>query len=143
MNRRAPQHAFSDGRPDLSPRQRDTLGAITRITTEQGCPPTHRQLAVALGLRSVHGVAEHLRAPERKGYIKRPVLERDGFRCVACGATPASAQLDVDHILALSLGGTTEEDNLQTLCADCNEGKRVALRESQARLRLLNGGRDA
>jgi 5-methylcytosine-specific restriction endonuclease McrA len=29
----------------------------------------------------------------------------------------------VDHIVAFSRGGKTREDNLRTLCADCNKGK--------------------
>lgn len=55
--------------------------------------------------------------------LRYAVLERDGFRCVACGATAAQAQLQVDHIKPVAAGGTNAMRNLQTLCQKCNIGK--------------------
>jgi hypothetical protein len=52
------------------------------------------------------------------------VLQRDGFRCVACGRSPANepgVKLQVDHIVPWSAGGATVMENLQTLCQACNE----------------------
>ena len=54
------------------------------------------------------------------------VLQRDNFKCCACGASPAkdpSVELHIDHIIPWSKGGETEFDNLQTLCSKCNLGK--------------------
>ena len=54
------------------------------------------------------------------------VLSRDGFKCCACGASPAkdpSVELHVDHIIPWSKGGETVIDNLQSLCSKCNLGK--------------------
>lgn len=51
------------------------------------------------------------------------ILQRDGFRCVYCGATPDRAQLVVDHVVPLSQGGVTAESNLVAACNDCNAGK--------------------
>jgi hypothetical protein len=53
----------------------------------------------------------------------REVLERDGHRCLACGAT---TRLHVDHIKPVSRGGRNDLDNLQTLCVTCNARKGVA-----------------
>lgn len=53
-------------------------------------------------------------------------LQRDNFKCCACGASPAkdpSVELHVDHIIPWSKGGETVIDNLQTLCSKCNLGK--------------------
>jgi hypothetical protein len=58
--------------------------------------------------------------------LRWKVLTRDRFRCVSCGRSPATdleCQLHVDHTVAASRGGKAEEDNLRTLCADCNLGK--------------------
>lgn len=58
--------------------------------------------------------------------IRFLTLRRDGFRCRACGRSPANeagVQLHVDHIVAWSEGGETELGNLQTLCEKCNGGK--------------------
>jgi 5-methylcytosine-specific restriction endonuclease McrA len=47
-------------------------------------------------------------------------------RCAQCGKTPAEdgVKLHVDHKIPQAWGGTNEPDNLQALCADCNEGKK-------------------
>ena len=55
------------------------------------------------------------------------VMLRDHFRCRLCGRSPAATpglELHIDHILAWSKGGETVDENLQTLCSDCNQGKR-------------------
>lgn len=54
------------------------------------------------------------------------VLKRDRFCCVACGRSPAMVAglvLEIDHDLAWAKGGETIEENLKTLCFDCNRGK--------------------
>lgn len=54
------------------------------------------------------------------------VLKRDGYRCRACGSGPEhGAVLHIDHRVAIAKGGLTEFNNLQTLCASCNYGKRT------------------
>jgi 5-methylcytosine-specific restriction endonuclease McrA len=63
------------------------------------------------------------------------VLQRDGFSCRACGRSPErdGIVLQVDHILPVDWGGKTELDNLQSLCEECNRGKKawVASHSSQ------------
>lgn len=51
------------------------------------------------------------------------IFERDGNRCRRCGRTSPETRLELDHIVPLSRGGTSSEDNLQTLCVDCNKLK--------------------
>ena len=46
--------------------------------------------------------------------LRAAVLARDGGKCLRCGAT---ADLHVDHIVPVSLGGRTVFENLQTLCS--------------------------
>jgi hypothetical protein len=53
------------------------------------------------------------------------VFKRDRYRCRMCGRS--GVELEVDHILAVAQGGTDRLDNLQTLCFDCNRGKRQSL----------------
>jgi 5-methylcytosine-specific restriction enzyme A len=52
------------------------------------------------------------------------VLKRDKFRCVKCGNTAGESTLEIDHIVPVASGGRTDKDNLQTLCFNCNRGKR-------------------
>ncbi|MBK1723109.1 homing endonuclease associated repeat-containing protein [Thiocystis violacea] len=58
--------------------------------------------------------------------LRWKVLQRDSFKCCACGASPAvtpGVELHVDHVIPWSKGGETVIDNLQTLCSVCNLGK--------------------
>lgn len=58
--------------------------------------------------------------------LRFQVLERDGFRCKACGANPRDDKqvvLHVDHITPIAKGGKTVLDNLQCLCSKCNLAK--------------------
>jgi len=56
--------------------------------------------------------------------LRYSILERDGFRCNACGMSASDgAILHVDHRIAVVNGGTNDLSNLQTLCSDCNLGK--------------------
>ena len=57
--------------------------------------------------------------------IRREVLDRDGWRCQACGKP---GRLEVDHILPLHLGGTNDLGNLQALCRGCHISKSSAER---------------
>jgi len=51
------------------------------------------------------------------------ILERDGFRCQACGAHSRDTLLHIDHIRPVSAGGLNEPTNLRTLCSECNMGR--------------------
>ena len=58
--------------------------------------------------------------------LRFKVMQRDNFRCCACGVSPAkdaSVELHIDHIIPWSKGGETEICNLQTLCSKCNWDK--------------------
>ena len=57
----------------------------------------------------------------KRPYIPREVIGlvymRDNGRCRECGATK---DLQLDHIIPFSKGGSSEPENLQLLCRDCN-----------------------
>jgi hypothetical protein len=68
--------------------------------------------------------------PEKMRYIplkvRLKVFQRDNFKCVFCGKSPAThpgSVLHVDHIKPFAKAGKTELNNLQTLCKECNWGK--------------------
>lgn len=56
--------------------------------------------------------------------LRLAVFERDGGRCVECDA---SFDLQYDHVIPVSMGGATTVQNLQLLCAPCNQRKGGAL----------------
>lgn len=51
------------------------------------------------------------------------IFERDNFTCQYCGAKAPNVQLEVDHIIPVSKGGSNNFDNLITACWECNRGK--------------------
>ncbi len=58
--------------------------------------------------------------------LRQKIKARDGFACKQCGASVAQEPnllLEIDHIIPVSRGGLTTEDNLQTLCWRCNRSK--------------------
>lgn len=73
--------------------------------------------------------------PRIPGSIRAAVLARDGRCCQLCGRpvvirsgrrrrvrTPEN-QLTLDHVVAVSRGGTTTVDNLRVACRACNMRK--------------------
>ena len=58
--------------------------------------------------------------------LRQHIKERDGYTCKHCGASVEQEPhllLEIDHIIPVSKGGLTTEDNLQTLCWRCNRSK--------------------
>lgn len=54
--------------------------------------------------------------------LRQKIRERDGNRCRRCGATGATARLEVHHIVPIAKGGhPTDPNNLVTLCHECHK----------------------
>lgn len=66
---------------------------------------------------------------QRKSLTERQryeVLARDSFRCKACGRGASDGvKLEVDHIIPVDWGGANEPSNWETLCEECNRGKKA------------------
>lgn len=56
-------------RPELTERQREVFDFIQDRIKAWGYPPTIREIGEHLGIRSTNGVADHLKALKRKGYL--------------------------------------------------------------------------
>lgn len=63
-------------------------------------------------------------------FIRRQVIERDGYHCVYCDEDLTQGEIHLDHIIPESKGGPTTIDNLQVTCRKCNTAKGV-LTESE------------
>lgn len=51
---------------------------------------------------------------------REAIINRDNYTCQICGKK--NTRLEVHHIIFRSQGGTDDENNLITLCADCHRG---------------------
>ncbi len=62
------------------------------------------------------------------------------YRCVHCGRSFRKGDVDIDHIIPQSRGGSDSEWNLQCLCVHCNRSKQDDMRDS-VRDRVSSAGR--
>ena len=54
--------------------------------------------------------------------VRRAAIERDGYRCRACGK--AAGRFEVDHLVPIAAGGAPFDlENCQTLCRPCHFDK--------------------
>ena len=101
----------------------DFINSDAEILTEDKCveQKSHQDVCSHYEKNAVHKTSRDINLR-----LRFRVLQRDNFKCCACGASPAkdvSVELHVDHILPWSKGGETVFENLQTLCSKCNLGK--------------------
>jgi ATP adenylyltransferase len=59
-----------------------------------------------------------------RGSVRYQILKEAGGRCELCGVSSREKQIDVDHIVPRSKGGSNDIQNLQALCRTCNANKR-------------------
>jgi len=58
--------------------------------------------------------------------LRFQILSRDSFSCVYCGKNGFETELEVDHVVPKSKGGSDDPTNLVTSCFECNRGKSSA-----------------
>lgn len=116
------------------------LEIIVSVTYTSPAGRRHYECDYILNLTAIEDVFNYIKDKDQRKnsneyqrslmtYSKRyDILKRDGFKCQICGRTQADgAKLEVDHIIPVSKGGKTIDDNLQTLCHECNQGKKAKL----------------
>ena len=66
--------------------------------------------------------------------LREKIKKRDKYTCKNCKNNlekEPNLLLEIDHIIPLSKGGITSEDNLQTLCWKCNRSKGAKIIETK------------
>ncbi len=66
--------------------------------------------------------------PRRRGryipfQIKMRVVRRDNYTCQICGKHLLDNEVEFDHIIPISKGGSSEEHNIRLTCFECNRDK--------------------
>lgn len=54
--------------------------------------------------------------------LRAKIFARDDYTCQYCGER--GKRLECDHVVPVSRGGSSDEDNLATACFPCNRSKR-------------------
>lgn len=85
----------------LTDRQRMALEFIRDHIASKGYPPTVREIGAHMGIRSTNGVADHLRALERKGYLMKDDVHARALRIVGPFVGDPVALSDDDDIASL------------------------------------------
>lgn len=75
----------------LTKRQRQILDHVTKSIQKEGYPPSIREIGASLGIKSPRGVAGHLEALQRKGYIER---ERGARTIKIKGISPSLSKIE-------------------------------------------------
>ncbi len=86
----------------LTERQREILDFIQARIEEQGYPPTIREIGEVMGIRSTNGVNDHLKALERKGYLKREGLKSRALRPVSSESSTRATSVLPDNVIPLT-----------------------------------------
>jgi len=91
----------------LTGRQEQTLDFIRKSIEERGYPPTLREIGEYMGIRSTNGVNDHLRALERKGYLRREDMKSRALKLVAGMGTDNSsaAKANDDDVVEIQVLG--------------------------------------
>lgn len=66
--------------------------------------------------------------PRRRGRfipfaVKMRIVRRDNSTCQICGKNLKDNEVEFDHIIPISKGGSTEESNIRLTCFKCNRDK--------------------
>jgi repressor LexA len=88
----------------LTKRQEQTLDFIRKSIEERGYPPTLREIGEYMGIRSTNGVNDHLRALERKGYLRREDMKSRALKLVQDAAAVPSRSSEEDLVEVRVLG---------------------------------------
>ena len=97
-------------RDSLTKRQQEILDFIALSIDDRGYPPTLREIGEHFGIKSTNGVNDHLKALEKKGYLRREDLKSRAMRPVTpissarANRQPAAARMDDEYVDVPILG---------------------------------------
>jgi repressor LexA len=113
---------------ELTPRQRQVFEVVLRTIQEQGYAPSLSEIATKLKISSKNGVNDHLKALEKKGYLRR--AGRRAIEILGVQGKPVLTALREIPVLGRVKAGLPllAEENLQDYIAvptDLARGKEV------------------
>jgi repressor LexA len=133
--------------PTLTARQKEIYDFLLRVIREKGYAPSIPEIGVKFKIASTNGVADHLKALQKKGYIRR-VGKRAIEVANAMGKAVLAATREVPVLGRVPAGKPfLSEENIEgllTIPSDMGSGKLYALRvkgDSMTGAGILDGDR--
>lgn len=133
--------------PVLTVRQKEIYNFLLRVIREKGYAPSIPEIGARFKIASTNGVADHLKALEKKGYIRR-VGKRAIEIVNALGKTALMATREVPVLGRVPAGKPfLSEENIEgllTIPGDMGSGKLFALQvkgDSMTGAGILDGDR--
>ncbi len=133
--------------PTLTARQKEIYDFLLRVIREKGYAPSIPEIGARFKIASTNGVADHLKALEKKGYIRR-VGKRAIEMVNALGKTALMATREVPVLGRVPAGKPfLSEENIEgllTIPGDMGSGKLFALQvkgDSMTGAGILDGDR--
>ena len=93
----------------LTPRQREILQFIKNYYQEHHCSPTYAEIAAAVGLSSMATIFTHIKALERKGYLRRQKGTARGIEILAQDEPVTDSTLQIPLLGFISGSSPLEE----------------------------------
>jgi repressor LexA len=133
--------------PTLTARQKEIYDFLLRVIREKGYAPSIPEIGVKFNIASTNGVSDHLKALEKKGYIRR--IGKRAIEVVnALGKSALTATREVAVLGRVPAGKPfLSEENIQefvTIPSDMSSGKTFALQvkgDSMTGAGILDGDR--
>lgn len=104
----------------LTTRQRQVLAFIREYSFAEGGSPTYREIARRFSFRSIKAAADHVRALEKKGYVRRRIGRSRGIELLTSSSTHSLSPIEVPVVGTIKAGcpeTQTEHEN-GTLAVD-------------------------
>ena len=101
-------------------RSEEVHALITTREQRKNLQIERAQATVAMGSQPRNSVARK-RIPDD---VKQYIWTRDAGQCQSCGSV---SELQFDHVIPVSMGGSNDVENLQILCGPCNRSKAAGL----------------
>jgi len=118
LTREEAEEEFTEFNPDDFPEE------IPEEISEMQCTVFGHICPVVFVAESATETSE----PRRRGRyipfkVKMRVVRRDNYTCQVCGKHLLDNEVEFDHIIPISKGGSSEEHNICLTCFKCNRDK--------------------
>ena len=121
---------------DLMAHDFDSWATVSSLMDESPAGFVH-SARLKIAIPEIIRLTQYDRLPKREvAFTRHNIYEHYKYRCCYCGHRFPTAELNLDHVVPRSRGGTATWENIVTACLPCNTRKANRL-PNEAGMRLL------